>query len=140
MTEVSGRAINPESVLEYHKRASEVGLTCSDEFQKLLAILQGAEIPLRESGAFTVRILMPVSYLIYTLLLRNRSENALISLHLEVLLVNWRHACDRMRISTMTAFQKRTPNSSKRSRRQHCLAGEGPCHCRRFLMSRRLSS
>ena len=71
MTDVSGRVINPESVLEYHKRGSEIGLTCSDEFQKLLAILQGAEIPSREGGAFTVRILMPVNCPIYTFLLQN---------------------------------------------------------------------
>ncbi len=62
MTDVSGRAIDPESVLEYYKRASEVGLTCSDEFHELLAILKGAAILLQGSGAPNVRIHMPLKF------------------------------------------------------------------------------
>ena len=72
MTEVSGREINPESVLEYHKRGAEIGLTCSNEFQKLLAILQGAEIPSREGGASSVRMFMPVRCFIYTFCFKTR--------------------------------------------------------------------
>lgn len=56
MTDISGPGINPESLLDYCCRASDVGLTSSDEFHSLLAVLQGAALPAQESSDIEVRI------------------------------------------------------------------------------------
>ena len=56
MTDISGPGINPESLLDYCCRASDVGLTSNDEFHSLLAVLQGAALPAQESSNIEVLI------------------------------------------------------------------------------------
>ena len=48
MADVSRRGIDPESLLDYCERASDLGLTGNDEFNRLLTLLHGAQLPTQE--------------------------------------------------------------------------------------------
>ena len=45
MADVSRPNVDPESLLDYCRRAQDIGLTENDEFHSLLALLQGAQPP-----------------------------------------------------------------------------------------------
>ena len=48
MADVSRRDIDPESLLDYCRRGSDLGLSGDDEFHSLLALLRGSQPPPQE--------------------------------------------------------------------------------------------
>ncbi len=56
MVDVSKPDVDPENLLDYCRRGSDLGLAGNDEFHSLLALLHGSRHPLQESAKSQVEL------------------------------------------------------------------------------------
>ena len=116
-----------ESLLDYHRRASDVGLSNCEEFQRLLAILQGEAIAVPEPEP--LRVIIPAfHHLVLLSCVRADVSRSCV------------HMISDMVIIFPRKVMRKMSHKKRGTGKQHCLAGEMAWHYRTFPTSKLLSS